>query len=38
MSERERVEYLFALYQRLQVPLAEEAPVKPKAKRRRRIK
>ena len=34
-SERERVEYLFALYERLQAPLAAEAATKPKRRRRR---
>ena len=34
-SERERVEYLFALYERMQAPLAAEAAVKPRARRRR---
>ena len=34
-SERERVEYLFALYERMQAPLAAVA-AKPKARRRRR--
>ena len=34
-SERERVEYLFALYERLQAPLAAEAAAKPKRRRRR---
>ena len=36
-SERERVEYLFALYERMQAPLAAEAAVKTQAKRRRRL-
>ena len=35
-SERERVEHLFALYERMQAPLAAAAP-KPRAKRRRRV-
>ncbi len=34
-SERERVEHLFALYERLHAPLAAEAAAKTKAKRRR---
>ena len=34
-SERERVEYLFALYERMQAPLAAEAAAKPRARRRR---
>ena len=34
-SERERVEYLFALYERTQAPLTVEAAAKPKARRRR---
>ena len=37
-SERERVEYLFALYERTQAPLAAEAGVKTQAKRRRRAR
>ena len=37
-SERERVEHLFALYERLHVPLAAEAAAKTKAKRRRRLR
>ena len=36
-SERERVEHLFALYERLQAPLAAEAAVKPRRRRRRRV-
>ena len=35
-SERERVEYLFGLYERLQVPLAAEAAANPRGKRRRK--
>ena len=35
-SERERVEYLFALYERMQAPLATAA-AKPRARRRRRV-
>ena len=35
-SERERVEYLFALYERMQAPLAAAA-AKPRARRRRRV-
>ena len=35
-SERERVEYLFALYERLQAPLAAEAAVKRRSRRRAR--
>ena len=35
-SERERVEYLFALYERMQAPLAAAA-VKPRVRRRRRV-
>ena len=34
-SEPERVEHLFALYERLQAPLTSEAAVKPRARRRR---
>ena len=34
-SERERVEYLFELYERLQAPLAVEAAAKPRRRRRR---
>ena len=34
-SERERVEYLFELYERLQAPLAAEAAAKPRRRRRR---
>ena len=34
-SERERIEYLFALYERMQAPLAAEAAAKPRARRRR---
>ena len=34
-SERERVEHLFALYERMQAPLAAEAAAKPRARRRR---
>ena len=37
-SERERVEYLFALYERTQAPLAAEAAAKPRRKRRLRIR
>ena len=33
-SERERVEYLFALYERMQAPLAAAA-AKPRTRRRR---
>ena len=33
-SERERVEYLFTLYERMQAPLAAEALVKRRARRR----
>ena len=36
-SERERIEYLFALYERMQAPLAAEAAIKPRGKRRLRI-
>ena len=36
-SERERIEYLFALYERMQAPLAAEAAAKSKAKRRQRL-
>ncbi len=36
MSERERVEYLFALYERMQAPVAAEAVVKRQARRRAR--
>ncbi len=35
-SERERVEYLFALYERMQAPLAAAAAAKTRRKRRRR--
>ena len=35
-SERERVEHLFALYERLQAPLAAEAAVKRRSRRRAR--
>ena len=35
-TERERVEYLFALYERMQAPLAAAA-AKPKTRRRRRV-
>ena len=35
-SERERVEHLFALYERLQAPLAAEAAVKRRSRRRTR--
>ena len=35
-TERERVEHLFALYERLQVPLAAEAAVKSRLRRRAR--
>ena len=35
-SERERVEYLFALYERLQAPLTTEAAVKRRSRRRSR--
>ena len=34
-SERERVEHLFALYERMQAPLTAEAAAKPRARRRR---
>ena len=34
-SERERVEYLFTLYERMRAPLAAEAAIKPRARRRR---
>ena len=34
-SERERVEYLFELYERLKAPLAVEAAAKPRRRRRR---
>ena len=34
-SERERVEFLFQLYERLQAPLAVEAAAKPRRRRRR---
>ena len=34
-SERERVEYLFELYERLQAPLAAEATTKPRRRQRR---
>ena len=34
VSERERIEYLFALYERLQAPLAAEAAAKPRRRRR----
>ena len=37
-SERERVEHLFALYERLHAPLAAEAAAKTTAKRRRRLR
>ena len=37
-SERERVEHLFALYERMQAPLAAEAAIKPRGKRRLRIR
>ena len=36
-SERERVEYLFALYERLQAPLVAEAGPKPRRSKRRRL-
>ena len=36
-SEHERVEYLFALYERRQAPLAAEAAAKPGGRRRRRV-
>ena len=35
-TERERVEHLFARYERLQAPLAAEAAVKPRSRRRAR--
>ena len=35
-AERERVEYLFALYERMQAPLAAAAAAEPKKRRRRR--
>ena len=34
-SERERVDHLFALYERMQAPLTAEAAAKPRARRRR---
>ena len=36
-SERERVEHLFALYERLQAPLAAVAAPRPRRRRRRRV-
>ena len=35
-SERERVEYLFAQYERMQAPLAAKAAVRPRPRRRAR--